>query len=251
MTLHYAKFMNWIYEEATNGLFSLSEINQMLGVDNFYDHFATFNLNQTTIPESDLYEAYKSRCKLVERVAPLGVGVQPEQIFYDSSRDVLIYSYKHTTGNVDVYAGNIFDNTMSYFIFPANDTSKQAIAFLNIDMTESNFCGKIAHRVKGVWIDNSYRGKGYAALLYQTPTRIQNIPLVCDNWLSSDGVMNLKRLANLNLFDVSYYDKTTNSLSMNAPEDILTTKENSYRIILEVVEDDHHKEIYFNSTIFS
>lgn len=54
---------------------------------------------------------------------------------------------------------------MSYFIFPNDDTTKPAIAFLNIDMDESMFCNKIAYRVKEVWVDNAYRGKGYAAFL--------------------------------------------------------------------------------------
>lgn len=243
--MNYAKFMNWIYSDALNGLYTLKQINESLGVEDFYDHYSTFDLNQNTIPSSELFQAYKSRCKLVERVA--NIGVQPEQIVFDESRDRLI----HTFNTVEVYAGNVFHNTMSYFIFPSNDTSKVAIAFLNIDMTESLFCGKEAHRVKGVWIDNLYRGKGYSAMLYQTPTRIQNIALVCDNWLSSDGVVNLQRLTKMGIFDVSYYDRITNSLLVQAPDDIWTTKENPYRVILESYVDDNRVDVYFNSTVFS
>lgn len=241
--MNYAKYMHWIYSEATNGLFSLKQINECLGVANFYDHYVDFDLHKTDIPKSELSEAYHAKCKLSERVA--NIGVQPEKIYYDSHRDVLIHSYNM----VSVYAGNIFDNTMSYFIFPNNDTTKPAIAFLNIDMDESMFCNKIAHRVKGVWVDNSFRGKGYSAFLYQTPTRIQNIPLVCDNWLSSDGVMNLQRLTKMGLFDVSYYDSNKKSIQADPPTDIWTTTNNPYRVILE--SSIISKDIYFNSTVFS
>lgn len=73
--------MNWIYSDALNGLYTLTQINESLGVEDFYDHYSTFDLNQNTIPSSELFQAYKSRCKLVERVA--NIGVQPEQIVFD------------------------------------------------------------------------------------------------------------------------------------------------------------------------
>jgi hypothetical protein len=249
--LEYARYTNWLNSEYNSGAITKKQISETLCIDftkvDYDDYFANCLYSPKPINENISYESFKLRNELLSEKVLTNFSVSLRPIFYDDAS----FGLANQASNCSVYATQYSTEEMVYVIFPNDDLTKQAIAVLLINMNPfEHIRHKDVHQVSAVYIGPRFRGKGLSAMLHQTVIRKLGIPLVCDWALTNSGVINLKRLVDSGIFEVSYLDMHTDNISVNQPNDIWTTSKNPYQVILEAARMGSKNAIYTNSTIF-
>lgn len=249
--LEYARYTNWLNAELTVGTITKKQISETLCVDfaevDYYDYFVNCIYSPKPIKENIAYGSFKLRNELLAEKVLTDFSVSIRPIRYNEES----FGLANQSSNCSVYVTQYSTEEIAYVIFPNDDLAKQAIAILLINLNPFEYIThKEVHQVSAVYINPSFRGKGLSAILYQTVVRKLGIPLICDWALTNSGVINLKRLVDSGIFEVSYLDMDNKTISINQPTDIWTTKKNPYQVILESARMGSKNVIYTNSTIF-